>query len=190
MTPRRQGRLVVLSGPSGVGKTTVGRLLLKGSLTLARSVSATTRPRRAGEREGRDYRFLTEAAFEALRRRDGLLEWARVHGRRYGTPKAPVEAALRRGKDVLLVIDVQGARQIRRRAPGALFLFLVPPSMTVLKRRLQGRGTESVQAFRLRLAAARREMAERHRYDHILVNRRLAVTVRRARALIRPPRPR
>ena len=182
----RRGRLVVLSGPSGVGKTTVGQAILRGRRSLVRSVSATTRPRRRRERDGRDYRFLTPAAFEALRRRKGFLEHAVVHGFRYGTPRAPVERALAKGLDVLLVIDVQGARQVRRSFPDALFLFLAPPSIAALKARLAGRRTEDREALRRRLADARREMRERKRYDHVLVNDRLSETVRSVRALLRP----
>ena len=182
---RSPGRLIVLSGPSGVGKTTVGQAVLKGRRDRVRSVSATTRPRRRRERHGRDYLFLTEKAFEALRRRNGFLEHAVVHGFRYGTPRAPVLKALAKEKDVLLVIDVQGARQVRRSFPDALFLFLAPPSTAALKARLAGRRTEDREALRRRLSAARREMKERKRYDHVLVNDRLQDTVRSLRALLR-----
>ena len=182
----KRGRLVVLSGPSGVGKTTVGQAILKGRISLVRSVSATTRPRRRREREGRDYRFLTPAAFEALRRRGGFLEHAVVHGHRYGTPRARVEKALSGGLDVLLVIDVQGARQVRLSFPDALFLFLAPPSLAALKARLSGRRTEDREALKRRLSDARKELAEASRYDLVLVNDRLADTVRAVRAALRP----
>ena len=188
MSPaRRRGRLIVLSGPSGVGKTTVAKALLKGSRALVRSISATTRSPRPGERQGRDYHFLSEAAFAAKLKRRAFLEHARVHGRRYGTLRGPVEAARARGRDVLLVIDVQGARQVRRVAPDAVFLFLAPPGFQVLKARLARRGTEDPRTLRRRLATARRELKERHRYDHVLVNDRLIETLRQARAILRTP---
>lgn len=187
---RRPGRLLVLSGPSGVGKTTVGQALLRRSRRLTRSVSVTTRAPRPGERDGRDYRFVTDAAFAALVRRKAFLEHARVHVYRYGTLAAAVRAALARGRDVLLVIDVQGARQIRRRAPDAVSVFLMPPSPTELLRRLRGRGTESARTLRIRLATARRELRERHRYDHVIVNDRLGATVKAILALLEAPVPR
>jgi guanylate kinase len=186
----RSGRLVVLSGPSGVGKTTVGEALLKGSRRLRRSVSVTTRPRRAGEHDGRDYHFVTEARFRSWLRRGEFLEHARVHRRRYGTLRGPTEVALRKGRDVLLVIDVQGSRQIRRKAPGAVTLFLLPPGWGVLEARLRGRGTEDPETLRTRLATARRELREQGRYDHVLVNDRLEDTVRAIRWILYPGKPR
>ena len=180
------GRLIVLSGPSGVGKTTVGRSLLKSRRRLIRSISATTRPRRKGEREGRDYRFLTPQAFAALLARNGFLEHADVYGRFYGTPKAPVLKALKSGRDVLLVIDVQGAAQVKRSFPEAVLVFLSPPSWKELVRRLKGRGTEDATALKRRLATARREMAQARRYDAVVVNDRVPSAVRRILALLDP----
>lgn len=175
-----RGRLVVLSGPSGVGKTTVGRALLKALPGLAPSVSATTRKPRPGEQDGRDYCFVDEAAFQA----GDFLEQAQVHGNRYGTPRAPVEALRKEGKDVLLVIDVQGARQVRAKIPEAILIFLEPPGWEELARRLKGRGTESPEALERRLEDARTELAEAGRYDHRVVNDRLEEAVGRIRKIL------
>ncbi len=187
MTRRRaRGRLFVVSSPSGGGKTTVLAALRRQMPRLVRSVSVTTRAPRPGERRGRDYRFLTTATFSRLRRTSGLLEWARVHGAWYGTPKAPVERALARGRDVVLCIDVQGARSIRRRyGRRATLIFLLPPSMRQLRRRLHGRRTESVAAIQRRLAAATRELRCASWYDARVINHRLPETVARLRRIIR-----
>lgn len=183
MSPR-PGRLVVLSGPSGVGKTTVGEALLDADPRLARSVSVTTRKPRPGEEDGRDYHFVAEAAFAAQLAKGAFLEHAQVHGNRYGTPREPVERLLAEGRDVLLVIDVQGARQVQEKVSGALFIFLKPPSETELESRLSRRGTEDRRGLERRLQAARSELAESARYDHVVVNDRLEETVRRIRALL------
>jgi len=146
------------------------RALLQRDLPLVYSVSATTRPPRAGERDGVDYRFLSDEAFDDLVRRDELLEWADVFGHRYGTPSRPVEEAIASGRDVVLEIDVQGARSVRARVPGAVLIFLTPPSMQELQRRLQGRGTEDEVSLERRLGKAAAEMSERGWFDHVVVN--------------------
>lgn len=181
----RAARVIVISSPSGGGKTTVVRRLLRRVPRLARSVSVTTRAPRPGERRGVDYEFLSPAAFRRLRRTGALLESANVHGAWYGTPKRPVLDALRDGRDVILSIDVQGARRIRR-ALGrrAVLIFLLPPSMDQLKARLLGRRTDTAAAIRRRLAAARRELACAAWYDHQIVNDRLSSTVARVKAVL------
>ncbi len=182
---RRPGRVFVISSPSGGGKTTVVERLRQAMPSLARSVSVTTRPPRSGERQGRDYRFVTAAQFDRLRRSGALLECARVHGAWYGTRKRPVLEALGRGRRIILSIDVQGARKVRRAlGERAVLIFLVPPSLVRLKRRLMARRTESRAAIRQRLAAAKRELACASRYDHRVVNDRLDQAVRDVRAII------
>lgn len=183
------GRLFVLSAPSGSGKTTVlARLIGGANGSLVRSVSATTRPPRAGEKNGRDYHFLTRAQFERWIRRRGFLEYARVLGQWYGTPKAAVERRLREGKDVALCIDIQGARQVRRSGLPATTIFLVPPSLAVLQERLRRRGTEQPAQVRARLKLARRELREAGRYDYAVVNDHLEKAVEVIRAIIRAER--
>lgn len=186
---RGRGRVFVISSPSGGGKTTVVQRLRRLVPRLVRSVSVTTRPPRPGERRGRDYRFVSEDAFRTLRRAGALLEWARVHGAHYGTPKAPIVEALRRGRDAVLSIDVQGARQVRRvLGRHAVLIFLVPPSLTDLRERLLRRRTETAPAIRRRLAAARRELACAAWYDYTVVNDQLGPTVRQVRAIMRTAR--
>jgi len=188
---RRAGRAFVLSSPSGGGKTTVINALVRRLRGVTRSVSVTTRAARPGERQGRDYVFLSAAAFLRLRRHRALLEWAQVHGAAYGTPRGPVADALADGRDVLLSLDVQGARAVRRALGGkAVLIFLLPPSLERLRERLRHRRTDSAAAIRRRLVAARREMACAAWYDHVVVNERLADTVARVLAIIRAERKR
>ena len=184
---RRQvvGDAFVVSSPSGGGKTTVVDRLLRRMRRLERSVSMTTRTPRRGERNGREYHFVDRTTFERLRRRGELLEWARVHGAAYGTPKRAVLGTMRRGRDVILNIDVQGARQVRRRlGQRAVLVFLVPPSMAALRERLAARQTESAAQVRRRLTAARRELACARSYDYRVVNDRLPDTVATLAAII------
>lgn len=185
MRSRRPGRAFVLSSPSGGGKTTVVQRLRRALPTLARPVSVTTRAPRVGERRGRDYRFVSPAAFHRLRRAGALLEQARVHDAWYGTPRRPLLQALARGRDAVLSIDVQGARQVRRAlGTRAVLIFLVPPSMASLRQRLVRRRTDSPAAIRRRLAQARRELACAAWYDYRVVNDRLARAVRDVAAII------
>jgi guanylate kinase len=184
-----RGRVFVISSPSGGGKTTVVARVRRLMPQVARSVSVTTRAPRRGEQQGRDYHFVTPAVFQRLRRGGQLLEWARVHTAWYGTPKRPVLETLARGRDIILSIDVQGARQVRR-ALGrrAVLVFLVPPSMDHLRQRLARRRTETAASMRQRLAAAARELRCAAWYDVKVVNDRLDQTVAQVRDVMRAVR--
>lgn len=162
--------LIVVSGPSGVGKSTVVAEVLRRCPEVWLSVSATTRAPRPGEVDGKDYFFLDAERFDELRESGGLLEWAAFAGNRYGTPRAPVEQHRFAGQPVLLEIEVQGARQIRRAVPDATLVFLAPPDPDVLRDRLTGRGTEDPAAIARRLEAATRELAAAEEFDRVLVN--------------------
>ena len=164
------GRLIVLSGPSGVGKDTVLRALFARDPRLRYSISYTTRSPRPGEVDGVSYTFVDEATFRRLEDAGEFLETAVVHGHRYGTSRRRVEAMLARGEHVVLKIDVQGAAAVRERLPEALFIFLLPPSLDVLRQRLRDRGTDDEEALARRDADAAWEMAEASRYDHLVVN--------------------
>jgi len=163
-------RLTVLSGPSGVGKSTVVAELNRTCPQIWISVSVTTRKPRPGEVNGREYHFVDDNEFDRLVASGALLEWARFAGNRYGTPRAPLNEKLQAGVSCLLEIDVAGARQVRRAAPGARLVFLAPPSWDELVRRLAGRGTEPPEVLARRLAAARDELAAAGDFDVTLVN--------------------
>lgn len=164
-------RLTVLAGPTAVGKGTVAAYVREHHPEVWISVSATTRKPRPGEVHGRHYWFVSEAEFDDMVARDALLEWAVVHrSARYGTPRAPVLEALAAGRPALLEIDLQGARQVRRSMPEALFVFLKPPSWEELVRRLVGRGTESPEERERRLETARDELAAEQEFDRTVVN--------------------
>ena len=168
----RRGLCLVLAAPSGAGKTTIARRLLAASADLALSVSVTTRAPRPGERDGIDYHFRDPAAFDALVAAGGMLEWARVLGRDcYGTPRAPVEAALAAGRDMLFDIDWQGYRSLRAALPGDVVgVFVLPPSRDALAARLAGRGGDSAAEIARRMARADAEIAHAGEFDHVIVN--------------------
>ncbi|MDO5682788.1 MAG: guanylate kinase [Propionibacteriaceae bacterium] len=164
-------RVTVVSGPTAVGKGTVVSALMSRCPEVWLSTSATTRAPRPGEVDGQHYQFVSNEEFDELIAGDGLLEWALVHGSdRYGTPRAPVEAALAEGHCVLLEIELQGARQVRQTLPEAQFVFIAPPNWDELVRRLEHRGTENASQRERRLLTARAEMAAQAEFDHVLVN--------------------
>jgi guanylate kinase len=164
--------MFVLSSPSGAGKTTLSRLLIERMPGLKMSVSATTRPMRPGEIEGSDYLFVDKARFEEMVKRHELLEWATVFDNRYGTPRAPVEAALAAGRDVLFDIDWQGTQQLREKARAdVVSVFILPPSATDLEKRLNSRAQDSQEVIRGRMSRASHEMSHWAEYDYIVINR-------------------
>jgi guanylate kinase len=184
---------VVLAAPSGTGKTSIARRLVQAHPAFTFSVSATTRPPRARERPGVDYEFVSASEFDRLVSQGELLEWAEVHGHRYGTPRRNLERAAEGGKHAVLDIDVQGARQVRASVPDALLVFVLPPTAEALVGRLAGRGTEGRREFLGRLATAREELLHAPAFDHVVVNEELEGAVERVRALVQggevPPGP-
>jgi guanylate kinase len=168
-----RGRLFVVSGPSGAGKGTVVAGLRERRPDVFLSVSSTTRPARRGEIDGVNYHFVSERDFVAGRDRGDFLETAEVYGNYYGTPRAPVEAALRQGRDVILELDIQGALAVKRALPDSALIFIEPPSLEELFTRLRGRRTEDPDALRRRVQAAYDEVKEKGAYDHIVVNDRI-----------------
>ena len=183
-----RGSLFVVSAPSGAGKTTLIRQALPDLGPVQFSVSATTRARRAGEQEGVDYYFVTREAFDAMVAREEFLEWARVHENAYGTPAAPVRAALDAGADVMLDIDVQGAAQVRARMPESVQILVVPPSIEVLRRRLEGRGQDDPESVAVRLRNAKAELARFREYDYVIINDDLREAVDNLKGIIRARR--
>ncbi len=185
----RRGLMFVLSSPSGAGKTTLSRLLLKRMPNMQMSVSVTTRQKRSGEQEGRDYRFIDEAQFEAMVGNGELLEWATVFDNRYGTPRAPVYAALSAGKDVLFDIDWQGTQQLRERArEDVVSVFLLPPSIEALETRLHSRAQDSDEVIRGRMSRAGDEMSHWPEYDYVIVNSDLDEAYRKIEMILQVER--
>lgn len=179
---------LVLAAPSGAGKTTLARLLVDGSEEFVFSVSATTRPPRAGEVDGVHYHFVDRTRFERMAASGELLEWAEVHGALYGTPGAEVEAAEARGRHVVLDIDVQGARLIRSARPDALLVFVLPPSVEALRARLTGRGTEAPEQVARRFRTALEELRAVEEFDHVVVNDDLDGCLGEIRGIVRAER--
>ncbi len=185
----RRGLMFVLSSPSGAGKTTVSRKILDEDAAIALSVSATTRPMRPGEVDGRDYHFVDTPTFKQMVADGAFLEWAHVFGHRYGTPRAPVDALLDAGKDVLFDIDWQGAQQLYQEAgPDVVRVFILPPTMAELERRLRARMTDSDEVIAARMARAADEISHWDGYDYVLVNDDVDGCVAEVRAILRAER--
>jgi guanylate kinase len=182
--------LFVVSAPSGTGKTTVVERLVQLTPDLAMSRSYTSRTIRAGETDGIDYNFITRTRFEEMVAADAFLEWADVFGNLYGTCAADAERELAAGRDLVLVIDVQGARQVRSRSPGTIGVFVLPPSYEVLESRLRGRSKDSEEAMQRRLRTARQEVAAFVEYDYVVVNDELDACVGRLQAILAAERSR
>lgn len=177
--------MLVLSSPSGAGKTTLSRMLLKADRNVELSVSVTTRPKRRGEIDGHDYHFIAFAHFERMVKAGELLEWAEVFGNCYGTPRRPVEKALRAGRDVLFDIDWQGTQQLREKARDDLVsVFVLPPTVLELERRLKRRAQDSGAIIRARMAKAAGEMSHWPEYDYVIVNRDKAEAFVEVRAIL------
>lgn len=187
---RRRGLLIILSSPSGAGKSTLSRRLLEFDPEVTFSVSATTRPPRPGEAEGREYFFRSRREFEAMAAADEMLEWAEVFGNLYGTPRAPVEAAIGQGRDVLFDVDWQGGQQIRNSTlrDAAVSVFILPPSMAELETRLRARGQDLAEVVERRMAKSRDEISHWAEYDYVLVNESLQRCESDLRAIIRAER--
>lgn len=185
----RRGVCLVIAAPSGAGKSSIARALLESEPALTLSVSATTRAPRPGEVEGEHYFFRDQAAFLAMVEQSEMLEHAAIYGRRYGTPRGPVERALAAGRDVLFDIDWQGHRQLRATLPGDVVgLFLLPPSLAELERRLAARGQDSAAEVARRMAGARAEISHWAEFDHVLVNADFDATLAAARAVLHAAR--
>jgi guanylate kinase len=181
---RHSGNVFVLSAPSGTGKSTLARQLVKQVGDLNFSVSFTTRQPRAGEVHGRDYFFVDDATFDDMVARDGFVEWVRVYERRYGTGKAWIQEKLESGVDILLDIESQGARRVHQAIPDAVMVFLLPPSSRELAARLRGRGDESEEQVRIRLEYAKHELVQYEGYDYLVVNDTVEQAYRRLESII------
>lgn len=185
-TPRkRRGLLIVLSSPSGAGKSTISRMLLHADPDVTMSISATTRPMRPGEVQDVDYHFVDDARFDAMIDAGEFVEWAPVFDYRYGTPKAPVKAALKAGRDILFDIDWQGTQQLEAAMGEDLVtIFILPPSMAELERRLHSRGTDSEEVIAGRMSRAAAEISHWPEYDYVLVNRDTDECLAQVRAIV------
>jgi len=182
--PRHRAFPVVLAAPSGAGKTSLARALVERHEDMVFSLSATTRPPREGERHGADYEFVDDAGFDALIGDDALLEWAIVHGRRYGTLRRGMEDALAAGQTVVLDIDVQGARRVRRTLPDAVLVFVLPPSVEEMTRRLRLRASETPEEMATRLQTARAEFDAVSDFDYVVINDEFEAAMGRIESII------
>lgn len=181
----RRGLMYVLSSPSGAGKTTLSRKLLNGDLWIHLSISVTTRPKRPGERHGRDYIFIDQKKFRVMIRKGELLEWAKVFGNYYGTPRKPVAKALAAGQDVLFDIDWQGTQQLREKARSDLVsVFILPPSVSQLEKRLHLRGQDDKAVIWQRMSKASEEMSHWAEYDYVIMNKNIALAFTELRAIL------
>ncbi|PWB84112.1 MAG: guanylate kinase [Methylocystaceae bacterium] len=191
-TDARRGIVLILSSPSGAGKTTLTRMLLQNrDLDLTLSISVTTRQRRSSEVDGIHYRFITQRQFESMRDNGELLEWAEVHGNFYGTPRGPVEEILSRGRDALFDIDYQGTQQVREKmGSDTVTIFILPPSMKELRARLERRAEDTREAIERRLDNARNEIQRWKQYDYVLVNDDLQTSFDDLLAILRAERQR
>ena len=184
-TRQRRGLLIVLSSPSGAGKSTIARMLLEADDEVTISVSATTRPKRPGETDDVDYHFVDDDGFDAMIDDGEFVEWAPVFGYRYGTPKAPVKQALRQGRDILFDIDWQGTQQLQAAMGEDLVsIFILPPSMEELERRLRSRGTDSDEVIADRMSRAAGEISHWPEYEYVLVNRDTEKCLAQVRAIV------
>jgi guanylate kinase len=180
-----RGLMLVLSSPSGAGKTTLSRMLLKADRNVTLSVSVTTRPKRRGEINGRDYHFIERARFNEMVKNGELLEWAEVFGHHYGTPRRPVINALEAGRDVLFDIDWQGTQQLRERARDDLVsVFILPPTVRELERRLRRRAQDSKDIIGSRMAKAAGEMSHWPEYDYVIINRKIEIAFAEVRTIL------
>jgi guanylate kinase len=185
MFQKSKGTLIVISGPSGVGKTTISDRLINDLPNLSRSISATTRSPRKGEKDGVDYFFMNELEFDNRLKSGGFLEYAIVFGNKYGTPKAWMEEQRRNGNDILLEIDVQGAAQIKNQEPEAALVFILPPSREILEKRLKGRNTDDQESIDRRFKTALAELDCKDQFDYWVVNEDLEQAIGEVTSIIR-----
>ena len=184
----RKAKLVIISGPSGCGKTTLNKALLQSPLLkgkLVKSISATTRSKRPGERQGRDYLFISNKTFEEKIKKGYFLEWEKVFDHYYGTPKKQALNLLKKGINVLLCIDVKGAKTVGQEFPQALKIFIKAPSLKVLEARLKARGSESRESLKMRLKIARKELKEARHYDYVIINANLNKALGQLQQIVR-----
>ncbi|MEW6623180.1 MAG: guanylate kinase [Bacillota bacterium] len=178
------GLLIVISGPSGAGKGTLCNLIKKEFPNIYYSISATTRSPREGERHGVDYLFISKEEFLALKDKNGFLEWALVYDNLYGTPKKLVEENIQKGRDVILEIDIQGALQVKKQYAGGVFIFVVPPSLSELKRRIEKRGKDSPEDIMKRMNSVHEELSYVTEYDYVIVNEKIETAVAKLKSII------